>query len=117
MRITLWLLSLFGSTGVALFAAAVNYTYDPAGRLALIDYGNGATIAYTYDKAGREYAVTVYVLRVTEEKAVWPERAERTRLWVPPAEAADMASVTSSTVTRRAPVIVIGKCVALCTIS
>ena len=32
--------------------AAVNYTYDPAGRLALVDYGNGATIAYTYDKAG-----------------------------------------------------------------
>ena len=33
-------------------AAAVNYTYDDAGRLATVDYGDGRTIAYTYDAAG-----------------------------------------------------------------
>ena len=32
--------------------AAVNYTYDDAGRLATVDYGDGRTIVYTYDAAG-----------------------------------------------------------------
>jgi uncharacterized protein (TIGR03437 family) len=32
--------------------AAVNYSYDPAGRLVKIDYGTAGWIAYTYDKAG-----------------------------------------------------------------
>ncbi len=31
---------------------AVNYSYDAAGRLAKVDYGNGKSIAYTYDNAG-----------------------------------------------------------------
>jgi YD repeat-containing protein len=30
----------------------VSYSYDAAGRLAQVDYGNGQTITYTYDKAG-----------------------------------------------------------------
>lgn len=30
----------------------VTYTYDEAGRLVGVDYGNGATIAYTYDAGG-----------------------------------------------------------------
>lgn len=39
--------------GVAIgFAGPVSYTYDPAGRLTQVDYGNGSVIAYTYDKAG-----------------------------------------------------------------
>jgi uncharacterized protein (TIGR03437 family) len=33
-------------------AAAVNYTYDAAGRLIKVDYGNGSAISYTYDNAG-----------------------------------------------------------------
>lgn len=33
-------------------SAAVNYSYDSAGRLAAIDYGNGTVLSYTYDKAG-----------------------------------------------------------------
>jgi uncharacterized protein (TIGR03437 family) len=32
--------------------AAVNYSYDAAGRLIGIDYGGGSTIAYAYDNAG-----------------------------------------------------------------
>jgi len=33
-------------------AADIGYTYDSAGRLTKVDYGNGASITYTYDKAG-----------------------------------------------------------------
>jgi YD repeat-containing protein len=33
-------------------AGTVNYTYDDAGRLIKVDYGDGKTIEYTYDKAG-----------------------------------------------------------------
>jgi len=36
----------------ALCADTVNYTYDAAGRLAVVDYGNGRTITYIYDNAG-----------------------------------------------------------------
>ncbi|MDQ6704751.1 MAG: RHS repeat protein [Acidobacteriota bacterium] len=36
----------------AVASGAVNYSYDGAGRLAKVDYGNGKSIAYTYDKAG-----------------------------------------------------------------
>ncbi len=40
-------------------AAAVNYTYDAAGRLTGVDYGNGTTIAYTYDNNGNLLSRTV----------------------------------------------------------
>jgi len=40
---------LFLST---LALAAVTYSYDPAGRLSKVDYGNGLVISYTYDSAG-----------------------------------------------------------------
>jgi YD repeat-containing protein len=33
-------------------AGAVTYSYDAAGHLSKIDYGNGTVINYTYDKAG-----------------------------------------------------------------
>ena len=33
-------------------AANVDYTYDAAGRLIKVDYGNGSIVNYTYDKAG-----------------------------------------------------------------
>jgi uncharacterized protein (TIGR03437 family) len=38
--------------GSFLVAATVNYSYDTAGRLVKVDYGNGTVIAYFYDKAG-----------------------------------------------------------------
>jgi uncharacterized protein (TIGR03437 family) len=40
-------------------AGAVNYSYDPAGRLTKVDYGNGTVITYTYDKAGNLLSRTV----------------------------------------------------------
>jgi len=33
-------------------AASINYTYDAAGRLIKVDYGNGSVITYVYDNAG-----------------------------------------------------------------
>ena len=33
-------------------AAAIEYAYDPAGRLAQVDYGNGIVIDYRYDANG-----------------------------------------------------------------
>ena len=33
-------------------AANIDYTYDAAGHLTQIDYGNGSVISYTYDNAG-----------------------------------------------------------------
>ncbi|MCX6602290.1 MAG: SBBP repeat-containing protein [Acidobacteria bacterium] len=37
---------------VTLFAGNVQYSYDAAGRLIKVDYGDGRSIAYTYDAAG-----------------------------------------------------------------
>ncbi len=45
----IFILSLLAT---ALFAAAVKYDYDAAGRLTRVDYGDGRTITYTYDKNG-----------------------------------------------------------------
>lgn len=44
---------------VLLLAAAVRYSYDAAGRLTGVDYGDGRTIVYTYDKAGNLLSRTV----------------------------------------------------------
>src|SRR2546423_110573 len=35
-----------------LWGGSIKYSYDDAGRLTSVDYGNGKTIAYTYDNAG-----------------------------------------------------------------
>ena len=37
---------------LSLFAANAQYSYDAAGRLIKVDYGDGRTISYTYDAAG-----------------------------------------------------------------
>ena len=57
MRILLFL--LFSAACAVISEAAVTYSYDAAGRLATVDYGNGATIAYTYDPAGNVLSKTV----------------------------------------------------------
>ena len=43
----------------ALAFASTTYSYDSAGRLIKVDYGNGATITYTYDNAGNLLTRTV----------------------------------------------------------
>jgi DnaK suppressor protein len=42
----------WAALATALCAETVNYIYDAAGRLAIVDYGNGRTITYVYDNAG-----------------------------------------------------------------
>jgi YD repeat-containing protein len=39
--------------------ATISYTYDAAGRLTLVDYGNGTSIQYTYDAMGNLISQTV----------------------------------------------------------
>jgi YD repeat-containing protein len=39
-------------TMAPVFAGTITYTYDDAGRLTKVDYGDGKTIEYTYDNAG-----------------------------------------------------------------
>lgn len=43
---------------------------------------------YRYVKFGATHVVTVFLMAVLGEAAVWPERGERRREWVTPAEAA-----------------------------
>src|SRR5438067_1145482 len=45
--------------GQLAIAAAVNYSYDAAGRLAKVDYGAAGSISYTYDNSGNVLTRTV----------------------------------------------------------
>ena len=61
---------MFTRVALALIAAqlmfaAVNYSYDAAGRLTKIDYGSAGSISYTYDKAGNLLSRTVAASTVT----------------------------------------------------
>jgi 8-oxo-dGTP pyrophosphatase MutT (NUDIX family) len=40
--------------------------------------------SYFYEKYGNVYHVTVFVMNVTEEAAVWPEQGLRQRAWLRP---------------------------------
>src|SRR5262249_17720391 len=40
--------------------------------------------SYFYEKYGNVYHVTVFVMNVTEEAAVWPEQGLRERAWLRP---------------------------------
>jgi YD repeat-containing protein len=55
MKVFLLAVAIAGALG----AATVTYTYDDAGRLINVDYGNGQTITYTYDNAGNMLSRTV----------------------------------------------------------
>src|SRR5260221_11440533 len=52
-------LTHFLLAGLLLIAAAVNYSYDAAGRLLKTDYGAAGSISYTYDNAGNITSRTV----------------------------------------------------------
>jgi len=54
MRLTLSIPILLLALALTGFGQSprITYTYDDAGRLTGVDYGNGRSIAYTYDKAG-----------------------------------------------------------------
>ena len=52
IRVKLALIGLVTVLLSSVQAQTVNYTYDDAGRLTGVDYGDGKAIAYTYDLAG-----------------------------------------------------------------
>jgi 8-oxo-dGTP pyrophosphatase MutT (NUDIX family) len=67
--------------------AALVEAWEEAGLLGTLD--GEAVGAYVYEKYGLVHHVTVFVLRVTDQKADWPERSERRRQWLTAEEAAD----------------------------
>ncbi len=60
LRIHLILLIIITICVIASNVTAGNetYTYDNAGRLTMVDYGDGNTITYTYDAAGNRLTMT-----------------------------------------------------------
>jgi YD repeat-containing protein len=64
-------------------ADTVLYTYDDAGRLTTVDYGNGKTIAYTYDKAGN---LLSRVVTTPDSSAAAAAKAQRTSTRQRPAQ-------------------------------
>ncbi len=52
MRLILFILITICVIASNVTADDVTYTYDNAGRLTRVDYGNNKTITFTYDKAG-----------------------------------------------------------------
>src|SRR6266851_7863490 len=53
------LFGLFASLACLAETQHVTYSYDDAGHLTQVDYGNGQTITYSYDKAGNLLSNTV----------------------------------------------------------
>jgi 8-oxo-dGTP pyrophosphatase MutT (NUDIX family) len=65
--------------------AALMEAWEEAGLLGLLD---GEPVgSYHYEKDGRDHHVLVFVMRVTEQKADYPERGTRQLEWVTPEEA------------------------------
>jgi len=60
--------------------AASTEAFEEAGLIGVMNPVSVGT--YHYEKYHRSHAVSVFIMTVTEEKANWPERRERTREWV-----------------------------------
>jgi ADP-ribose pyrophosphatase YjhB (NUDIX family) len=60
--------------------AASTEAFEEAGLIGVMNPVSVGT--YHYEKFRRSHAVSVFIMTVTEEKANWPERRERTREWV-----------------------------------
>ncbi|QEL14700.1 NUDIX hydrolase [Limnoglobus roseus] len=65
--------------------AAATEAWEEAGLIG--DLRPESVGTYHYEKLGRTHLVSVFVLDVTVEHPTWPEYRERTREWVPVAEA------------------------------
>lgn len=67
--------------------AALAEAWEEAGLVGEVNGGPVGT--YRYGKFGRDHAVAVFVMRVKEETADWPEKGQRAREWVSVGEALD----------------------------
>lgn len=54
--------------------------WEEAGLLGVLDGEPVGT--YHYEKLGRDRHVTVFVMRVTDQKDEWPEQSFRDREWI-----------------------------------
>lgn len=54
-----WILLALTLLAATAMAAAETYSYDAAGRLSAVDYGNGVKVTYSYDNAGNLLSQTV----------------------------------------------------------
>ena len=61
--------------------AALIEAWEEAGVLGALDPEPAGT--YHYEKFGLDHHVTVFVMRVTDQKSDWPEQLDRRREWVP----------------------------------
>jgi YD repeat-containing protein len=77
--------ALFALLAVEAMAAAITYTYDAAGRITGVDYGNGSTITYTYDSNGNLLARTATArasqLQQKDDSARDDEALNRNNAW------------------------------------
>jgi len=48
---------------------------------------------YTYSKFGQKYVVELFLMDVSAVEPRWPEMSVRRRLWLAPAEAAELVSI------------------------
>jgi 8-oxo-dGTP pyrophosphatase MutT (NUDIX family) len=65
--------------------AALIEAWEEAGLLGVLDAEPVGS--YHYEKLGQERHVTVFLMRVTEQKSSWPEDSFRRPEWVTPDEA------------------------------
>jgi 8-oxo-dGTP pyrophosphatase MutT (NUDIX family) len=59
---------------------ALNEAWEEAGLVGVLSKDPVGT--YLYSKLGGTYHVLVYMMRVTEAAAEWPEKGQRQRSWV-----------------------------------
>lgn len=62
VRLTMLLLAGVAIANQAMLADSVTYTYDTAGRLTGVNYGNGQSLSYTYDASGNITRKTAVVI-------------------------------------------------------
>ena len=66
---------------------ALQEAWEEAGLTGVLD--KHPVGSYVYEKLGAQHHVTVFLMRVTDESEEYPERAQRDRTWLTPAQALD----------------------------
>jgi len=66
---------------------ALQEAWEEAGLTGVLD--KHPVGSYVYEKLGAQHHVTVFLMRVTDECEEYPERSQRERAWLTPAQALD----------------------------
>jgi 8-oxo-dGTP pyrophosphatase MutT (NUDIX family) len=70
---------------------ALQEAWEEAGLRGIVD--DEPVDSYEYEKNGATYRVVVFLMRVTEAAATWPEDDRRTRRWIRPHEIEQLVQV------------------------